>query len=178
MNTTFQTVLDTAQQTLVGSSNFTLTSQDIGGQLTLRHAYDAAGGQNISPQLSWTNRPLGTKSFALTMHDVDAPTGSGWWHWLVFDIPNSVEGMLSNAGDPEQNLLPGGVIQLKNDYGEVGYGGPCPPEGHGFHQYIFTVYALGVDKLGLDDTASAAAVGFHLRANTIEKASIVAYYKR
>jgi Raf kinase inhibitor-like YbhB/YbcL family protein len=135
-------------------------------------------GENTSPQLSWSNAPTGTKSFAVTMYDPDAPTGSGWWHWVVFDIPATVTELKSGAGDVSKKLAPAGSIQSKTDFGTTGYGGPCPPEGHGFHTYIVTVYALKTEKLGLDENASAPYVGFNLNANILEKATIVFYYKR
>jgi len=112
------------------------------------------------------------------MYDPDAPTGSGWWHWLIFDIPTTAKELPSNAGDVKTNLAPKGSIQSMTDFGSVGYGGPCPPQGHGFHTYIITVHALKTDKLGLDEKASPALVGFNLYANTIKKASIVMYYGR
>ncbi|MEG1615864.1 MAG: YbhB/YbcL family Raf kinase inhibitor-like protein [Bacteroidales bacterium] len=157
---------------------FTLFSNDLGGVGTLREAAPACGGENISPQLSWINAPKGTKSFAITIYDQSAPTGGGFWHWLAFDIPVKTQTIPSGAGNPMRNLLPSGVIQSKNDYGQYGYGGPCPPEGDGFHLYLITVYALDVDSLGLDKDALANPVGFHLWMHTIEKASMVMYYKR
>ena len=137
-----------------------------------------ATGQNVSPQLSWENAPAGTKSFAITMYDPDAPTGSGWWHWTVFDIPASVSSLPSGAGDASKGLLPAGAIQGMTDFGAPGYGGPCPPPGHGLHQYIITIHALKTDKLGLDAKASAPYVGFNLPQQTLAKASIVFYYGR
>ena len=159
---------------------FTLKSKDIGGQATMQQVFNGFGctGGNVSPQLSWENAPEGTKSFAVTIHDPDAPTGSGWWHWLIFDIPASAKELVSNAGNVEKNLAPLGSIQSMTDFGKVGYGGPCPPERHGFHQYMITIYALNADKLGLDKNANAATVGFYINANTIQKASLVMYYKR
>lgn len=159
---------------------FTLTSKDLGGQATKTEEFDGFGcsGNNQSPQLSWENAPEGTKSFAITMYDPDAPTGSGFWHWVVFDIPAGVSKLATNAGDVESGLAPKGLIQSLNDYGFKGYGGPCPPEGHGAHQYIFTVFALKTDKLGVDENTNPAVVGFNLWANTLAKASIVAYYER
>ncbi len=112
------------------------------------------------------------------MHDPNAPTGSGWWHWLVFDIPANTKKLMNNAGNISNQLIPVGAIQSMTDFGKVGFGGPCPPKGHGFHQYIITVYALKIDKLGLDAKANPALVGYYLNANTIEKATIVSYYKR
>ena len=159
---------------------FTLSSSDLGGQASVSHEFNGFGcvGQNMSPQLSWENAPEGTKSFAVTMYDPDAPTGSGWWHWVMFDIPSSVSSLKSGAGNTTSNLAPKGAIQSVTNYGAKGYGGPCPPEGHGFHQYIVTVYALKTDKLGLDENTNPAVVGYYLWNNTIEKASIVSYYKR
>lgn len=164
----------------VGQKTFTLSSSTLGGEATITEEFNGFGctGSNQSPQLSWANAPEGAKSFAITMFDPDAPTGSGWWHWLVFDIPANVNELLANAGNVEANLAPSGAIQSKTDYGAMGYGGPCPPEGHGLHQYIITVHALKTDKLGLDENANAAVVGYYLWSNTLAKASIVAYYQR
>lgn len=162
------------------AQTFTLKSTELGGQATAKQVFGGFGctGENVSPQLAWENAPEGTKSFAITMYDPDAPTGSGWWHWLAFDIPTSVEELKSGAGSSQSKLLPKGMIQSLTDYGTTGYGGPCPPEGHGFHSYIITVYALDTDKLGLDKTANPALVGYMINSKTIEKASIVVYYKR
>ncbi|MDF2456396.1 MAG: ybcL [Cytophagaceae bacterium] len=162
------------------SQTFTLKSTELGGQATSNQVFSGMGctGGNISPQLSWENVPEGTKSFAVNMYDPDAPTGSGFWHWVVFDIPANTKELKSNAGNPEKNLLPAGAIQSMTDFGKQGYGGPCPPEGHGFHQYIVTVYALKTDKLGLDKNTNPAMVGFYLHANTIQKSSLIFYYKR
>jgi hypothetical protein len=160
--------------------SFTLSSNDIGGQATKKEEFNGFGctGENKSPQLSWSNAPEGTKSFAVTVYDPDAPTGSGWWHWVVFDIPSNVHELLSNAGDLAANLTPKGAIQSVTNYGVAGYGGPCPPEKHGLHQYIVTVHALKTDKLGLDASTNPAIVGYYLWNNTIAKASVVFYYQR
>jgi Raf kinase inhibitor-like YbhB/YbcL family protein len=162
------------------AQTFTLKSNDIGGQATNKQVFKGFGcsGDNISPELSWENAPAGTKSFAVTMYDRDAPTGSGFWHWVIFDIPSSVTELKSGAGDLSKSTAPTGAIQSVTDFGQPGYGGPCPPEGHGFHEYLITVYALKVEKLGLDKSASPAYVGFTLYANTLAKASLVMYYKR
>ncbi len=162
------------------AQTFTLKSGDIGGQSTKKQEFNGFGctGENASPQLSWTNAPQGTKSFAVTMYDPDAPTGSGFWHWLVFDIAPTVNELVAKAGTLSLNLAPTNAIQSKTDFGANGYGGPCPPVGHGIHQYVFTVHALKTDKLGLDANANAALVGYYLWLNTIEKSSIVMYYKR
>lgn len=159
---------------------FTLQSSEIGGQATPRQIFNGNGctGENISPQLSWTNPPKDTKSFAVTIHDPAAPTGSGWWHWVVFDIPATESELVSNAGDPSLNLAPKGSIQSLNDFGFKGYGGPCPPEGHGLHPYIITVHALDVESLGLDEDTNPAKVGFMMANKTIGKASIIMYHQR
>ncbi len=159
---------------------FTLKSKDVGGQATMKQVFNSFGctGNNISPHLLWEHAPKEAKSFAVTMYDPDAPTGSGWWHWVVFDIPASVNELQSDAGNPTKNLMPAGAIQSMTDFGAIGYGGPCPPEGHGFHTYIITVHALKTDKLGLDKNANPALVGFMLNQQTIAKASLVFYYKR
>ena len=169
-----------ALSTSILAQTFTLSSTDLGGQANKAQEFSGFGctGENKSPQLSWTNAPEGTKSFAITMYDPDAPTGSGWWHWLVFDIPAEVTELAPNAGNIELNLIPKGTIQSITDYGTRGYGGPCPPIGHGIHQYVITVYALKTDKLGLDENANPPKVGYYLWKNTIAKASIVTYYQR
>lgn len=166
--------------TIFAQKTFTLTSKDLGGQATKTEEFGGFGctGKNQSPELSWANAPEGTKSFAITMYDPNAPTGSGWWHWVVFDIPKNINELVTNAGNLTLNLAPKEVIQSVTDYGAPGYGGPCPPENHGFHQYIITVYALKTEKLGLDAHTNPAVVGFNLWANTIAKASIVTYYQR
>ncbi len=165
---------------MMGQNTFTLSSKDLGGEATKTQEFNGFGcsGTNQSPQLAWKNAPKGTKSFAVTMYDPDAPTGSGFWHWVVFDIPANVNELVTNAGNVKLNLVPKGAIQSLTDYGIKGFGGPCPPEGHGFHQYIITVYALKTDALGLDENTNPAIVGFNLWANTLAKASIVTYYKR
>lgn len=173
-------VLFIFSSTTIAQHTFTLSSSTLGGQATLTEEFNGFGctGENISPQLSWENAPEGTKSFAITMYDPDAPTGSGWWHWLVFDIPANVNELIANAGNMEAALAPKGAIQSVTNYGAGGFGGPCPPEGHGLHQYIITVHALDIDKLGLDSQTNPAIVGYYLGNNTIAKASIVAYYGR
>ncbi|MFA7272678.1 MAG: YbhB/YbcL family Raf kinase inhibitor-like protein [Crocinitomicaceae bacterium] len=162
------------------AQTFTLSSNDVGGQSTKKQEFNGFGcsGDNVSPQLTWANAPEGTKSFAITMYDPDAPTGSGFWHWVVFDIPSNIHELVSNAGNGSLNIMPKGVVQSKTDFGMTGYGGPCPPEGHGSHQYIITIHALKTDKLGLDANAIPAIVGFYLWQNTLAKASIVMYYER
>ena len=137
-------------------------------------------GDNISPSLTWTGAPKETKSFVVTVHDPDAPTGSGWWHWVVINIPASTTSLPKNAGDPKANLLPAGALQTRTDFGAPGYGGPCPPKGDKPHHYHFTVFAVDEDKLGFaqNDQASAALVGFELHFHTLAKASFVGLYGR
>ena len=162
------------------AQTFTLKSQEVGGQATINQVFDGFGctGKNTSPQLNWENAPKGTQSFAITMYDPDAPTGSGWWHWLAFDIPKDVHEIKSGAGTTNDIPMPAGSIQSPNDYGQKSYGGPCPPEGDGLHRYIITIYALKTEKLGLDENTNAAIVGYYLNSNTIQKASIIMYYQR
>lgn len=160
--------------------NFTLSSPTLSGQMEEAQVFNAFGctGDNVSPELTWKDAPEGTKSFAITMYDPDAPTGSGWWHWLVFDIPANVRGLKAGAGDAAGKLMPKGAVQSLTDYGAAGYGGPCPPVGHGPHQYIITIYALQVDQLGLDAAANPAKVGYYINSNALAKASVVAYFER
>jgi len=162
------------------AQTFTLKSNELGGQATMKHVLNGFGctGQNMSPQLFWENAPTDAKSFAVTIYDESAPTGSGWWHWLIFDIDKNCKELKSDAGNIKKEIAPKNSIQSKTDFGAQGYGGPCPPEGHGFHKYTITVYALKTEKLGLDGNASPALVGFYLQQNLIEKASLVFYYKR
>jgi len=164
--------------TLSYGANFTLLSPDLAGQLTKTQEFDGFGcsGKNISPELSWKDAPNNTKSFAVTMYDSDAPTGSGWWHWTLFNIPATTTNIATNA--TRSKILPKGATEGTNDYGIVGFGGACPPKGDGFHTYITTVYALDVDKLEIDASTNQAVVGYMINAHTIEKSSIVSYYKR
>jgi Raf kinase inhibitor-like YbhB/YbcL family protein len=160
------------------AKGLTLKSTDMSGQISINQVFNGFGcsGKNISPQLKWYNAPKGTKSFAITIYDPDAPTGSGWWHWVVFDISKDTNQILSNAS--VLNILPKGTIQSKTDFGKNEFGGACPPKGSKAHQYIITIYALDVKNLGLDKNANPALVGFKLNYHLIEKSSIVAYYKR
>ena len=135
-------------------------------------------GKNVSPSLMWYGAPAGTKSFALTMYDPDAPTGSGWWHWVVYNIPASATSLAAGAGDASKKLLPAGAVQGNTDFGAPGYGGPCPPAGDKPHHYIFTLYALKTDKLDLPAGATAAYVGFNIHANELGKATFTALYGR
>jgi hypothetical protein len=173
-------VLPLATLDLVAQPTFTIHSADVGGQATMAQVFNGFGctGENRSPQLNWSNAPEGTKSFAVTMYDPDAPTGSGWWHWVVFDIPADTKEFPAGAGSPNGKGMPPLAVQSMTDFGATGYGGPCPPPGHGPHQYIVTIYALKTAKLGLDERAGAAMVGFNLNQQMLAKASLVFYYGR
>ena len=166
--------------TLSHAQTFTLKSDELGGQATLMQMYNEAGckGENRSPQLYWENAPETAKSFAVTMFDKDAPTGSGWWHWLIFDIDKSCKELKTDAGDVLKHIAPAQSVQSKTDFGLPGYGGPCPPAGNAAHRYIITLYALNTEKLGLNAFANPALVGFYLEKNTIEKASLIFYCKQ
>jgi Raf kinase inhibitor-like YbhB/YbcL family protein len=160
---------------------FTLTSPDIANGKTMSEAqvFNSFGcsGRNVSPALAWSNVPSGTKSFALLVHDPDAPTGSGWWHWVVYNIPADAKSIPADAGDPKKGLMPGGAVQGRTDFGTPGYGGPCPPPGKP-HHYYFRLYALKVPKLDLPADASAALVGFNVKANSLGEAQILGLYGR
>jgi Raf kinase inhibitor-like YbhB/YbcL family protein len=135
-------------------------------------------GANTSPALLWTNPPEGTRSFAVTVHDLDVPSGGEWWHWIIFNIPANVTGLVKGAGDPQAHLAPAGAVQTRNDFGKEGYGGPCPPPGDKPHRYEFAVYALKTDKLPLDEKTPAATVSFYLQQNLISKAVLRGTYSR
>lgn len=135
-------------------------------------------GGNLSPQLSWSGAPAGTESFALTCFDPDAPTGSGFWHWVVANIPADVTSLPLGAGDPASGLMPAGALEVRTDFGKPGYGGPCPPQGANVHRYIFTLHAVGMKTLPVTADTSAAIVGFYLNFNTLEKVSLIGLYRR
>ena len=149
-----------------------------GSAIALDLVYDQSGchGGNTSPALAWTHAPAGTRSFAVLMLDPDAP-GGVWWHWAVFDIPAAVSSLQADAGNPTRHLLPRGAVQVHNDFGSLGYAGPCPPPGPP-HHYRLLLYALRVANLGLDPGASAAQVAAHAQANALAQAEIVGLYGR
>jgi Raf kinase inhibitor-like YbhB/YbcL family protein len=150
---------------------FTLSSADIKENFYKINAYNRynCGGDNISPELHWANAPKNTKSFALTLYDIDAP--NGWWHWIVIDIAKDTKNLESNAS---LHNMPKGSIELKNSYNTFGYGGPCPPKGDKAHRYIFTLYALDTDKLESNSTDILKAIKIH----TIKSTSFKSLYKR
>lgn len=158
-----------------------LTSADLseGGTLKANQLFNGFGctGGNLSPDLSWSGVPEGTKSLALTVFDPDAPTGSGWWHWTVFNIPADATGLAVGAGSGKA-ALPKGAVQGRTDFGQPGFGGACPPAGEAPHHYVFTLFALKAPSLPIDDTASGAMVGFMARSNAIATATLTATYGR
>lgn len=136
-------------------------------------------GQNVSPAVTWRDAPAGTRSFALLVHDPDAPTGgAGFWHWVVVDIPAGTSALPQGAGTGDGSRLPAGARQIATDFGAPGWGGPCPPAGDAPHRYHFTVYALGVEKLDLPANATASLTGFMVNANTLAKASFTGTFGR
>jgi Raf kinase inhibitor-like YbhB/YbcL family protein len=163
-------------------SGFKLESPDIqpGAMIDRRFEANVFGctGENKSPALKWSGAPQGAKSFAVTVYDPDAPTGSGWWHWVVINIPGNVTELPADAGNHSGGKLPAGARQVRIDYGFTGWGGMCPPPGDKPHRYIFTVHALKTDRLDIPEDATAALAGFMINANTIEKASFTALYGR
>ena len=162
---------------------FVVTSTDIadGATLTadqLSGAFGVPGGKDISPALSWSGAPEGTKSYAVTCYDPDAPTGSGFWHWAVANIPSSVTELATGAGTPGSSELPPGALILANDGGTKGYIGAAPPPGHSEHRYYFTVHAVDVEALELPDDASPAFLGFNLFSHTLGRGTIVSVFQR
>jgi Raf kinase inhibitor-like YbhB/YbcL family protein len=158
---------------------FTVTSTDIAdgqpfGPDQMSGAFGVPGGKDISPQLSWSGAPEGTKSYAVTVYDPDAPTGSGFWHWSVADIPASVTELPTDAGDDTGKLLPEGAVTMRNDGGAARFIGAAPPAGHGKHRYFIVVQALDVEKLGVDGSASPAFLGFNIFSHVLGRAVLTA----
>ncbi|MCI1005713.1 kinase inhibitor [Herbaspirillum sp. C7C8] len=163
------------------AADFTVSSTDIkdGQMLSISEVFNGFGcmGANRSPQLSWSGAPAGTKSFAVTVYDPDAPTGSGWWHWTVFNLPASTTS-LPGGIDAQGRGLPAGAMQGRTDFGSSGFGGACPPQGDKPHRYQFVIWALNTEKLPLDAQASGAMLGFFLNASALGQARLTAYYGR
>ncbi len=169
------------------SNEFSFGSNTIkdGETISLRHVFNSFGctGNNVSPELHWSNPPSGTKSYAITVYDPDAPTGSGWWHWTVFNIPLKITSLREGEKYKpfkvgEEVITYGNVGEGRTDFGKPGYGGPCPPEGDNPHHYIFTLHAIKEAKLPLNKESSGAMVGYTLNANTIAKLSFTATFGR
>jgi hypothetical protein len=178
MKKLFVTVIAVAMAHALSAQTFTLKSNDLGGQFGNKHFGNSFGctGEGKSPHLMWENAPKDTKAFAITMYDPDAPTGSGFWHWTVYNIPANVTELKTDAGNFSGKNLPEGAINGGNDAMAPGYIGPCPPPGPA-HQYIITVYALKA-PIQIDKGATAAYLGFMLNMNMLSKASIIAYGQR
>jgi len=164
----------------VNAQQFMLKSTDVGTRLTETQVYSGFGchGKNISPSLSWSNAPQQTKSFAVTVHDPDAPKLGGWWHWLIFNIPADVKELKSNAGNIKQRLAPEGTLQSVTSFGTPGYGGACPPKGDKPHRYMFTIAALNVTKLNINEKTPAILVEGMIKQHTLATASFLTYYSR
>lgn len=164
------------------AGSFTLSSEDIAQGEFMPKAQEfnrfGCSGGDLSPHLKWSGAPKGTKSYAITTYDLDAPGGDGWWHWQVVNIPRTVMEISTGAGNTKTNSAPTGSEQIQNDFGILGFGGACPPKGHGVHHYRFTVHALSVAKLELSENASGALTGYMINAYTIESSTIEALYKR
>jgi Raf kinase inhibitor-like YbhB/YbcL family protein len=165
------------------ASAFDLTSTDLkpGTPVPEKHVYNGFGcsGENVSPALEWKNAPKEARSFALLVHDPDAPTGgAGWWHWVVYDIPASTTSLPQGAGTADGARMPKGAVQQRTDFGTPGWGGPCPPAGDKPHRYVFTLHALKVDKLDIPQGATASLVGFMVNANSLAKANLTVRYGR
>lgn len=162
---------------------FKLASDEIpaNGTIAAEQVFNGFGctGGNVSPSLRWSGAPAGTKSFALLVHDPDAPTGgAGWWHWVVVNIPANVTSLPKGIGTPENAHHSSGARQIRTDFGTPGWGGPCPPVGDKPHRYRFTLYALGVEKLDLPADASASLAGFMINANAIGRAQLTGRHGR
>lgn len=169
-----------AAATTAQAAGFQLQSPEIkaNGMMDKRFEANVFGcsGENKSPALKWSGAPKDTRSFAVTVYDPDAPTGSGWWHWSVIDIPATVTELKPDAGNASNANLPAGARQVRIDYGVAAWGGTCPPPGDKPHRY--TVHALKVDKLDIPADATAALAGFMINANSLGKASFTARYAR
>lgn len=159
--------------------SFTLTSADLqqGKKKPLPHVSSMVGGEDVSPELSWSGFPSETTSFVVTVYDPDAPTASGFWHWAVVNIPANITNLPRGAGTAGGDQLPAGAFQLKNDTGSASYLGAAPPQGHGKHRYFIVVHAVDVADLGLPKDATPAYLGFNLFSHTLARATLVPWYE-
>ncbi len=166
----------------VPASAFEISSPAVGSDGTIPDKYTAnafgCSGDNVSLPLEWKDVPAGAASLALTIYDPDAPTGSGFWHWEVANLPPTTTSLPENAGVAGNANLPAGAVQSRNDAGTSAYFGPCPPQGDAPHHYVITIFAVKADKLAVDENASGAVVGFNLHFNTLDKASVTYTYGR
>jgi Raf kinase inhibitor-like YbhB/YbcL family protein len=171
-----------AASTVFAQGAFRLTSTDVaeGGTIKAEQTFNGFGcsGANVSPALSWTGAPSGTKSFALIVHDPDAPTGvGGFTHWIIYNIPATTTALPKGAGS-KGGTLPAGAVQATTSFGAPGYGGPCPPAGDKPHRYVFTLYALNTDKIDLPPNATQALAGFTINGSKIGTSTMTATYGR
>ena len=166
-----------AVSTGAAAAGFTLDSPAIpaGGRMSLVNVYTECGGGNASPRLEWHDPPAGTKSYAVTMFDPDAP--GGFWHWIAFDIAIGAHGLNAGAGTPHSGNAPGDTVQLRNDFGNTGYSGPCPPPGKP-HHYVITVYALDVPELGIAAHFDRKAALAGIEKHALAKASLTVTWGR
>jgi len=165
----------------LAGGKFAVKSADLKPNATVnaKQVFSGMGctGENVSPEISWSNPPAGTKSFVVTMYDPDAPTGSGWWHWVVYNLPGDATSLPQGAGSGQAEL-PKGAMQGKTDFGAPGYGGPCPPPGDKPHRYVITVTALKTEKIDVPGDATAAYVGFMTHMNKLASATLTGKYGR
>ncbi|MEI7610587.1 MAG: YbhB/YbcL family Raf kinase inhibitor-like protein [Rhodospirillaceae bacterium] len=165
------------------AGDFVVSSADIADSRTIAetfvfNGFGGCGGGNLSPALQWQGAPAGTRSFAITMFDPDAPTGSGWWHWVLYNLPPSTDRLARGAGDPSRQVLPIGSAQARNDFGAVGYGGPCPPRGARAHHFVFTVFALNIDALPVRPGSTAAMISYAIHEHILAEAKLTTIYGR
>jgi len=159
--------------------SFELTSEDVhdGQPMGAAHAHPSAGGESVSPQLSWSGFPAATRGFVVTCFDPDAPTGSGFWHWSLVNVPAGTTSLARGAGTGDSDL-PSGAFSVRNDYGEQGFGGAAPPPGDRPHRYVFAVHAVDVERLDVTPDVPPAVVGFNLAFHTLARATLRPTYQR